>query len=175
MRRTSALTLLSSSHGLALWPWAFLAVWRAWTDLRVRSVPASRSHAQMAPETTVWLESLKEPRPRNTASTLERCADLECHGILALGFVGLCVCKKHSVCCYHLASMFLNWLKLFLIHWLYFPAPPVCLSWVHIEGGPQKSCTEYINFYRIHKLLLAIHVWEVYWGTDSFCIWNPKC
>lgn len=43
--------------------------------------------------------------------------------------------------------MSLNWLKLFLIHWLYFPAPPVCLSWVHIEGGPQKSCTVHINCY----------------------------
>lgn len=31
------------------------------------------------------------------------CADRECHGILAEGFVGLCVYKKHSASCYRLA------------------------------------------------------------------------
>lgn len=40
-----------------------------------------------------------------------------------------------------------NCLKLFLIHWLYFPAPPVCLSWVHIEGGPHKSRILYMKCY----------------------------
>lgn len=84
-------------------PEAFLAGWGAWTDLGVCRVPASRSRVQTAPETTVQWESPREHRSRNPASTLELCAALGCHGILALSSAGLCVCKKLSVHRYHLA------------------------------------------------------------------------
>lgn len=73
---------------------------------------------------------------------------LEACFVLTLNAMVFGTCSCWMLCLQEALSMLLplgidvtNCLKLFPIHWLYFSALPVYLSWVHVEGGSQKSCT----------------------------------